>query len=121
LLVPGPTLMVDSLLSNTAGIRRRAGRLAARLVPRGQGRSGKAATLFGRSTGAGLLAGSAAACAALIERALEEARAEVGGRPRLLLAGGGALQVASLLRVPFARVDHLVLHGLALLASFDSR
>jgi type III pantothenate kinase len=121
LLIPGPTLMVDSLLRNTAGIRRRAGRLSEHRSARANGRSGKTATLFGRSTTAGLLAGSAAACAALIERALQEARAEVGGRPRLLLAGGGAVQVAPLLRVPFARVDHLVLHGLALLASFDSR
>lgn len=110
MLIPGPTLMVESLLSNTAGIRRRAGHLAAR-----------GGTLFGRSTSAGLLAGSTVACAALIERALREARTELGGRPKLLLAGGGARRVAPLLRVPYARVDHLVLHGLALLASFDSR
>jgi type III pantothenate kinase len=109
MLIPGPTLMVEALLSNTAGIRRRAGQLTAR------GR-----TPFGRSTSAGLLAGSAMACAALIERALREARIELRGRPKLLLAGGGAMRVAPLLRVPYARADHLVLHGLALLASFDS-
>jgi type III pantothenate kinase len=121
LLVPGPTLMVDALLSNTAGIRRRAGSLSAHNG--GARRSGWLAggSLFGRSTRAGLLAGSAVACAALIERALREARMELRGRPKLLLAGGGVRQVAPLLRVPHARVDHLVLHGLALLASFDSR
>jgi type III pantothenate kinase len=116
LLVPGPTLMVDSLLSNTAGIRRRAGRHSA---PRSGHR--KAATLFGRSTRAGLLAGSTVACAALIERALGEAGATLRARPRLLLAGGAAKQVAPLLRVPYAPADQLVLHGLALLASLDSR
>ncbi len=115
LLTPGPSLMVESLLNNTAGIRRRAGTKAVR--------HGKAlaATLFGRSTRAGLLAGSAVACAALIERALYEARATLGARPKLLLAGGGATHVAPLLRVPYTRADHLVLHGLALLAGLDSR
>jgi type III pantothenate kinase len=116
LLVPGPTLMVESLLSNTAGIRRRAGRPSARGNARPTG-----AALFGRSTRAGLLAGSTAACAALIERALGEARATLRARPRLLLAGGAASQVAPLLRVPYVRADQLVLHGLALLASLDSR
>lgn len=121
LLTPGPTLMVESLLRNTAGIRRRAGRLPTYRGERRPAVSGRAAALFGRSTRAGLLAGSTVACAALIERALSEARAELRGRPRLLLAGGGAMQVAPLLRVPYARVDDLVLHGLALLASLESR
>jgi type III pantothenate kinase len=116
LLVPGPDLMVASLLRNTAGIRRRAGRVSAQ----NGGRRGSAA-LFGRSTRAGLLAGSTAACAALIERALAEGRARVHERPKLLLAGGGAMQVAPLLRVPYVRADRLVLHGLALLASLESR
>ncbi len=116
LLVPGPTLMVESLLHNTAGVRRRAG---PRGVPRDARRKGVA--LFGRSTRAGLLAGSTVACAALIERALGEARSTLRVRPKLLLAGGAAAQVAPLLRVAYARADHLVLQGLALLASFDSR
>ena len=121
LLTPGPTLMVESLLRNTAGIRRRAGRLLPGSIGRRPAASGQATALFGRSTRAGLLAGSTVACAALIERALREARAELRGRPKLLLAGGGAMQVAPLLRVPYSRVDDLVLHGLALLVSLDSR
>lgn len=113
LIVPGPTLMVDSLLQDTAGIRRRAGRrVRAHRHP---------VTPFGRSTRAGLLAGSAMACAALIERALQEARRELGGRPLLLLSGGAAPQVAPLLTVAYRHVDGLVLHGLALLARLDSR
>jgi type III pantothenate kinase len=121
LLVPGPTLMVDALLSNTAEIRRRAGPLSKRKRSGRQIGVAAGGTLFGRSTRAGLAVGSAVACAALIERALREARVELRGRPKLLLAGGGATPVAPLLRVPYTRVDHLVLHGLALLASFDSR
>lgn len=116
LLVPGPTLMVESLLNHTAGIRRRAGLRAAPASMRRKG-----AAVFGRSTRAGLLAGSTVACAALIERALGEARATLRARPKLLLAGGAAMQVAPYLSVPYARADHLVLQGLALLASLDSR
>lgn len=113
LIVPGPTLMVDSLLNDTAGIRVRAGR--------NMRASRRAGALFGRSTRAGLLGGSTMACAALIERALAEARGELAGRPLLLLSGGGAAQVAPLLRVPHRRVDGLVLHGLGLLARLESR
>jgi len=115
LLTPGPSLMVASLLNYTAGIRQRAG---AGSVRHGGRRS---AELFGRSTRAGLLSGSAVACAALIERSMSEARTALGVRPKLLLAGGGAVHVAPLLRVPYTRVDHLVVHGLALLAGVDSR
>jgi len=113
MLVPGPALMVEALLRSTAGIRQRAGAragagaMAARPTPR---------TLFGRSTRAGLLAGSALAGAALIERALAAARELMGRRPLLLLAGGAARTVAPLLRVRHLREEHLVLHGLALLA-----
>jgi type III pantothenate kinase len=121
LLTPGPTLMLESLLSYTAGIRRRAGRWPNHGGAVHKGRSGRVTALFGRSTRAGLLAGSTVACAALIERTLREARAELRTRPRLLLAGGGAPQVAPLLRVPYTRVEGLVLHGLALLASLNSR
>ena len=116
LLVPGPVLMVESLLSNTAGIRQRAGTGLLR-----SGKRRRSAPVFARSTRAGLLAGSAVACAALIERALSEARAALRARPELLLSGGGVMQVAPLVRVPYSLVDHLVLHGLALLARLDSR
>jgi pantothenate kinase type III len=60
------------------------------------------------------------ACAALIERALREARRELPGRPLLLLSGGAATQVTPFLTVAYRRVDGLVLHGLALLAHLDS-
>jgi type III pantothenate kinase len=112
LLIPGPALMVEALLRDTAGIRRRAGRR-----PR---TAARIAAPFGRSTRAGLLSGSALACAALIERSLQEARRELGRRPRVLLTGGGAGAVAGFLRVAHQRVDALVLRGLAMLAALDS-
>jgi type III pantothenate kinase len=121
LLVPGPALMVESLLRHTAGIRKRAGfGVSAGSGSAARARPGAvrpiAAALFGRSTRAGLLSGSALACAALIERAFEEARRRLGRPPRLLLAGGGASVVSPLLRATHVREDHLVLQGLALLA-----
>ena len=121
LLTPGPALMVESLLSNTAGIRRRAGALRSGVHGKSPATVARGSALFGRSTRAGLLAGSTMACAALIERALREARAALPGSPRLLLAGGGARQVAPLLHVAHVRADDLVLRGLALLATPKTR
>src|SRR4029077_2103024 len=61
LLVPGPALMVESLLRRTAGIRKRAGFGATAIGRRARAGFGAgrpiAAALFGRSTRAGLLAG----------------------------------------------------------------
>ena len=121
LLTPGPALMVDSLLSNTAGIRHRAGSLASAHRRTGAAARTGALVPFGRSTRSGLLAGSVMACAGLIEHALREARTILPGRPKLLLAGGGARLVAQMLRVPCVRADDLVLRGLALLARPDTR
>jgi type III pantothenate kinase len=104
-IVPAPTLMVETLLKNTNGIRRRA-----------QGGAGAGRSLFGKSTRAGLLQGSRYAAAALIDRAVGEARALVGGRPPLvILTGGGAPSVMPLVRSRHAQVPDLVLRGLAVL------
>ena len=113
LLVPGPALMIEALLRQTAGIRRRAGAPPRR-------RNAAALTVFARNTRAGLIAGAELAAAALIERAMQEARALLGRRPQLLLAGGGAGPVASRLRTPTRRADDLVLRGLGVLAAGDS-
>jgi type III pantothenate kinase len=105
-IIPAPTLMVETLLRNTDGIRRRA-----------QGGAKGGATLFGRSTRAGLLQGSRYAAAALIDRAVREARALVDGRaPLLILTGGGAPSVEPLLLSRFVHVPDLVLRGLAVLS-----
>jgi len=114
LIVPGPALMVESLLAGTAGIRRR----ARQTLPRR--RHGRAGSVFGRSTRAGLLAGSELAAAALIERSMLEARSLLGSRPRLLVAGGGIAAVTARLTMSVVRIDDLVLHGLGVLAAGES-
>jgi type III pantothenate kinase len=106
-IIPAPTLMVDTLLKNTDGIRRRA-----------QGGAGGGNSLFGRSTRAALVQGSRYAAAALIDRAVGEARALVRGRsPLVVLTGGGASSVQPLVRSACVCVPDLVLRGLAALSS----
>ncbi len=106
-IIPGPTLMVDTLLRNTSGIRRRA-----------QGGARGGSGLFGRSTRAALLQGSRYAAAALIDRAVAEARALLGGRaPLVILTGGGAPSVEPLVRSHCVGIPELVLQGLAALCA----
>jgi type III pantothenate kinase len=105
-ITPGPTMMQAALLTNTAGIRRSA---------RGA-RPGKL-TLFASNTRAALSGGATFACAALIERASDEARTLLGSRPILILDGGAAAIVAPLLRLRALRQDDLVLRGLAVFAA----
>ena len=106
-IIPAPTLMVDSLLNNTDGIRRRA---------RGGARGGN--SLFGRSTRAAIVQGSRYAAAALIDRAVGEARSLVPGRaPLVMLTGGGAPTVLPLVRSACLSVPDLVLQGLAALCA----
>jgi type III pantothenate kinase len=105
-IIPAPTLMVDTLLKNTDGIRRRA-----------QGGAGGGRGLFGRSTRAALAQGSLYAAAALIDRAADEARALLRSRaPLILLTGGGAPSVQPLVRSTCVSVPDLVLRGLAVLS-----
>jgi type III pantothenate kinase len=106
-IIPAPTLMVDSLLNNTDGIRRRA-----------QGGARGGSSLFGRSTRAAIMQGSRYAAAALIDRAVGEARALVPGRaPLLMLTGGGASSIQPLVRSTCVSVPDLVLRGLAVLSA----
>ena len=102
-IIPGPTLMVESLLDGTSGIRRRAQ----------GGASGKGRALFGRSTRAAVEQGARYAAAAAVDRAVSEARELLGVRPRLVLTGGGAPGLQPLIRSPSVLVPHLVLEGLA--------
>jgi type III pantothenate kinase len=126
-LVPGPRLMIESLLEHTAGIRRRAGGRAAAsrfdLVFAVGGalasstRRNPPPALFARDTHAGLLSGARYACAALIGNAAKAARVKLGRRPRLILAGGAADAITPLLHGSYWRQDDLVLRGLAVLAA----
>jgi type III pantothenate kinase len=106
-IIPAPGLMVDTLLHHTNGIRRRA---------RG-GSAGRSHGLFGRSTRAGIVQGSRYAAAAMIERALDEARKRLKQAPLAVLTGGGARDVRPLVRSPSKLVMDLVLRGLAVLAA----
>ncbi|MEZ5459542.1 MAG: type III pantothenate kinase [Steroidobacteraceae bacterium] len=104
-ILPGPQLMIATLLRDTGGIRRRArGRTATRDV-------------FARDTGAALHAGALLATVGAIEQAwLAACRRTIGTRPVLLLTGGASGDVARRLRPAHQRVPDLVLRGLAALA-----
>ncbi len=110
-IVPAPALMVDTLLTRTHGIHRRA---------RGGGPD-KGRGLFACSTRAAVVQGARYAAAALIDRAVEEARPLLGCRPLVVLTGGGAGQVRPLLRSRSVGVPDLVLRGLAVLAGGEAR
>lgn len=101
-IVPGPALMVNSLLTQTHGIRRRAN----------GGRSG-VTSFFARTTRTAIGQGSLYAAAAVIDRAIEEARSLVGTRPLVLLTGGGSTALRPLIRNTAVCLPELVLHGLA--------
>lgn len=109
-IVPAPNLMVDTLLANTHGIRRRA---------RGGGVGGQG--IFGRSTRDGIERGSRYAAAALIDRAVEEASGLLGREPLVVLTGGDAERVRPLVRSRWVAVPDLVLRGLAVLSREASR
>jgi len=104
-IVPAPALMMNSLLTQTSGIRRRAQGGAA-------GRS-----FFARSTRAAIQQGAMHAAAAVADRAVAEARATLGHSPWVLLTGGAAPALRKLLRSSHKHVPDLVLQGLAVVAS----
>jgi type III pantothenate kinase len=104
-IVPAPSLMVGSLLSQTHGIRRRA--------RGGAGSNG----LFARSTRAAIGQGARFAAAAVADRAVSEARSVLGRAPLVLLTGGAAAEIRKLIHSVHRHVPDLVLQGLAVIAS----
>lgn len=104
-IVPGPDLMVTSLLRNTSDIASRAE----------QGNTTD--ELFADNTLGAIQQGAVHALAALIERAVETQQQKVAETPTLLLTGGASERVARLLHRPFQFVPDLVLRGLAVLAT----
>ncbi len=104
-IVPGPALMVSSLLTQTNGIRRRA---------RGGAKGG--AGMFAKSTRNAIGEGARYAAAGVIDRALEEARILLGNKPLVLLTGGAAADIKPLIRSTAVLLPDLVLHGLAVWA-----
>ena len=101
-IIPGPELMVGSVLKNTAGIARRA---AGALAGKG---------LFAHDTRSAIGQGARYAAAALIDRAVSEAQRVLQRTPLVLLTGGAAVQIESLLQCSYVSVPDLVLRGIAL-------
>ena len=104
-IVPGPQLMVNSLLAKTQGIQRRA-----------RGGARDRGSLFARTTRSAIGQGALYAAAATIDRSVEEARLQLGTRPLILLTGGGSAAVKPLVQNTCVSVPELVLHGLAVWA-----
>jgi type III pantothenate kinase len=104
-IIPAPALMIQTLLERTHGIRRRA-----------RGGAGESAGLFSRSTRAGVVQGARYAAAALIDRAVQEARFLVGRRPLVVIHGGEEPTVRPLVQSACVGVRDLVLRGLSVLA-----
>jgi type III pantothenate kinase len=109
-IVPAPNLMVETLLTSTHGIRRRA-----------QGGAVGGKGIFGRSTRDAIVLGSRYAAAALIDRVVEEASDLLGREPLVVLTGGGAPAVRPLVRSRCVGVPDLALRGLAVLSRDGSR
>lgn len=95
-IAPSPTLMREALH-----------RRVAQLAP-----AGGTYAEFALDTDDALASGCEGAAVALVERSLVEATARVGGRPALLLHGGGARELHAHLPTARMRPD-LVLDGLA--------
>lgn len=104
-IVPGPDLMVASLLRNTSDIASRAAQGSA------------TDELFADNTLGAIQQGAVHALAALIERAMVSLQQEVAETPTLLMTGGASERVERLLKRPFRPVPDLVLRGLAVLAN----
>ncbi len=104
LIVPGPDLMVSSLLEKTNGIAQRA---AAGSIDQG---------MFANNTLGAIHQGSLHAVAALVERAVAAMEAQLKEQPQLVVTGGRAADIGALIAQPHEVVPDLVLRGLAILA-----
>jgi type III pantothenate kinase len=103
-IVPGPDLMITSLLKNTSDIAARA-------------RQGEVGTgLFADNTLGGITQGAVHALASLIDRSVATLQRDFGETPTLLLTGGASDRVASFIESQAEIVPDLVLRGLAVLS-----
>ena len=105
LIIPGPALMVESLLKGTRGIARRAaGARTPRLAP------------LAKDTASALRNGARQATAAFIAHSAEALRNDWGADSLLYVTGGGATELVGVLPSNCQRVPDLVLRGLAVIA-----
>ena len=102
-IIPGPRLMTESLLRSTSGILHRSG-----------GKTG-GRSLFARDTRAAIEQGALYAAAAVVDRAVAEARRALGASPLVVLTGGAAPSIHPLIRGTYSSVPDLVLRGLVTL------
>jgi type III pantothenate kinase len=102
-IIPGPRLMMESLLRSTSGILHRSG-----------GKTGGRG-LFAHDTRAAIEQGALYAVAAVVDRAVAEARRTLGAFPLVLLTGGAAPSIRPLIRSTHSSVPDLVLRGLVTL------
>ena len=104
-IVPGPDLMVSSLLRNTSDIAQRA-------------QHGTASNaLFADNTLGAIQQGAEHALAALVERTVGVMRHTLEEMPTVIMTGGASARVEKLLGLPYRAVPDLVLRGLAVLAT----
>lgn len=108
-IVPGPDLMISSLMRNTSDIAIRAQ----------DGRIGDG--LFADNTLGAVYQGALHALSALVERAVAMMRQQLGHDPLVVITGGAADRVARILEQPALDVPDLVLRGLAVLAATSAR
>ena len=129
-ILPGPRLMIESLLLRTAGIARRAGapRGARSASPaRDRGRMNvrlgtRSARFLARDTATAIELGAANAVAGAVERAIAASSRELeGATPLVVLTGGGSAELRRLLHTPCIDVPDLVLRGIAVHAGLALR
>jgi type III pantothenate kinase len=107
-IVPGPDLMITSLMRGTSDIQTRAA-------------EGSIATdLFADNTLGALHQGAVNALAALVERAIDAMRLKLHVSPAVILTGGACHRLEPLIAAPCVAIPDLVLRGLAVLAASQS-
>ena len=99
-IVPGPDLMVSSLLKSTSEIAQRAATGSTQ------------EQLFADNTLGAIQQGAVQALAALVDRSMETMRDQLGQAPALLLTGGASFRLRGAIRSPSREIPDLVLRGL---------
>jgi type III pantothenate kinase len=122
LIAPGPEMMLGSLLGKTHGIAERAAPAGARGRRRKPASERRAIVRpLADNTREAIEAGCLTAVAGLIDRTINQLTRELGVRPVVFLAGGGADVVRPLLKVASKPCPELVLRGVAAIADVPIR
>lgn len=100
-IVPGPDLMVGSLMKGTSDLAKRSSA--------GGGRGGR---VFADNTRDAIVNGCPLALAALVERSVDELAQRVGQTPALIATGGAFPAIRPFLRIAVREIPDLVLRGL---------